>query len=76
MILVTGVLADLAERHLGMQGPANPLFWGVITLGAFAGVITVYPFSFWLNRRGFYSWPIRPNGAYEISDDKGLPDVP
>lgn len=67
MSFVTGVLAGLAEHHLGMPGPASPLFWGVITLGAFAGVLTAYPFTFWMTRNGFCRWPIRPIDADSIN---------
>lgn len=59
LMLVSGILAGLAEKHFAMHGPAHPLFWGVITLGAFAGVITLYPFTLWMACRKYLYWPIR-----------------
>ena len=49
---------SLCEKYLGMRGPGSVLFWGVITLGAFSGALTVYPFNAWKVRRGFCCWPV------------------
>jgi len=57
MLPVSGIFMILTEKHLGMQGPGNPIFWGVIALGAFSGAITVYPFNAWLANHDFYLWP-------------------
>jgi uncharacterized protein DUF4396/acyl-CoA:6-aminopenicillanic acid acyl transferase len=56
MLPVSGIFLVLAEKHLGMNGPGNPIFWGVISLGAFSGVLTLYPFNAWRVHRSFYFW--------------------
>ena len=58
---------SLCEKYLGMRGPGSVLFWGVITLGAFGGVLTVYPFNVWKVRRGFSCWPIHLFADEEIA---------
>ena len=59
MLPVSGILMGLCEKYLGMRGPGNVLFWGVISLGSFGGALTVYPFNAWRVRRGFGCWPVR-----------------
>ena len=49
---------SLCEKYLAMRGPGSVLFWGVITLSAFGGALTVYPFNAWKVHRGFYCWPV------------------
>jgi hypothetical protein len=58
MLPVSGILMSLFEKYLGMRGPGSVLFWGVITLGAFGGALTVYPFNTWKVHRGFCCWPV------------------
>jgi hypothetical protein len=55
MLPVSGILMIVCEKHLGMRGPGNILFWGVIALSAFASAFTVYPFNAYMARRGFHS---------------------
>jgi uncharacterized protein DUF4396 len=52
MLPVAGIFMILTEKHLGMDGPGNPIFLGVIVLSAFFGALIVYPFSVWRVRRG------------------------
>ena len=59
MLPVSGILMSLCEKHLGMRGPGSVLFWGVITLGAFTGALTVYPINAYMIRRGFCWWPVQ-----------------
>ena len=59
MLPVSGILMILCEKHLGMRGPGSVLFWGVISLSAIAGALTVYPFNAYMARRGFYSSPVQ-----------------
>ena len=56
---------SLCEKYLGMRGPGSVLFWSVITLGAFGGALTVYPFNAWRARRGFGCWPVRLSAGGE-----------
>jgi hypothetical protein len=58
MLPVSGILMSLCEKYLGMRGPGSVLFWGVITLSAFGGALTVYPFNAWKVHRGFRCWPV------------------
>jgi CubicO group peptidase (beta-lactamase class C family) len=37
----------------------NPLFWNMISVAALAGGLVLYPFNFWLARRGFLIWHSR-----------------
>jgi len=71
MLPVSGILMSLCEKYLGMKGPESVLFWGVITLGALAGAITVYPFNVWKIQRGFCWWPVHlfQNGETEHEDN-------
>lgn len=59
MLPVSGILLGLCEQHLGLRGPGSVLFWGVITLGAFAGALILYPVNVYMARRGFSCWPVR-----------------
>ena len=58
MLPVSGILMSLCEKYLGMRGPGSVLFWGVITLSAFAGALTVSPFNAWKARHGSCCWPV------------------
>ena len=71
MLPVAVILMDLCERHLGMRGPGSALFWSVITLGAFAGALTGYPFNAWMARRGFGFWLVHlfADGEIEREED-------
>jgi len=51
ILLVSGFLLDLSERQLGMDGPGDPVFWGVIALSGFSGTFIVYPFNLWIAHR-------------------------
>ncbi len=42
------------------------LFWGVISLSAIAGALTVYPFNAYMACRGFYSSPVQSFTGGEI----------
>lgn len=53
------ILMDLCGRRLGLRGPGNVLFWGIIAAGALAGVLTAYPLNAWMTRRGFAWWPTK-----------------
>jgi len=46
------------------------LFWGVITLGAFGGALTVYPFNAWKVHRGFCCWPVHLFADGEIEREE------
>jgi hypothetical protein len=46
------------------------LFWGVISLSAIAGVLTVYPFNAYMARRGFYSSPVQSFAGGEITREE------
>jgi hypothetical protein len=70
MLPVSGILVDLCEKHLGMRGPGSVLFWGVITLSAFAGALTVYPFNACMARRGFCCWPVQLFAGGEIAQEE------
>jgi hypothetical protein len=63
MLPVGFILLGLCETHLGLSGPASAFFWGVIILCAFAGVITVYPFNFWMAQHGLGCLPF-----YSLAD--------
>jgi len=70
MLPASGILMSLCEKYLGMRGPGSVLFWGVITLGAFGGALTVYPFNAWKVRRGFCCWPVHLFADGEIEQEE------
>lgn len=70
MLPVASILMTLSEKHLGMRGPGNALFWGVIILGAFAGTLTLYPFNAWMARRSFGCWPAYLRASREMKQEE------
>jgi hypothetical protein len=53
------ILLDLSGRQLGLRGPGDVLFWGVIVAGALAGLLTAYPLNAWMTLRGDAWWPTK-----------------
>jgi uncharacterized membrane protein YuzA (DUF378 family) len=47
---ISGILMDLTERHLAMRGPASPIFWAVISVGALTSIITLFPYRFYYTK--------------------------
>jgi hypothetical protein len=76
MFPVSGILMSLCEKHLGMRGPGSVLFWGVITLGAFAGALTVYPINAYMARRGYSCWPVQLFDDGEIKREENTMVLP
>jgi hypothetical protein len=37
--------------------PKSPIFWGIVSLGAIAGLLILYPYNVWMIRRGPAAWP-------------------
>lgn len=70
LLPVSFILLILCEKNLGMRGPGSVLFWGVISLSAIAGALTVYPFNAYMARRGFYFWPFRFIAGKKIALEK------
>jgi hypothetical protein len=52
------VLIQLSEHYWWFSlDPGTPLFWSVLSAGAIAGGVIVYPFNLWMVRRGSAPWP-------------------
>ncbi len=69
MLPVSGILMILCEKHLGMRGPGSVLFWGVISLSAIAGALTVYPFNAYMARRGFFCSQVQLFAGEKIAQE-------
>ena len=52
------VLIQLSEHYWWFSlDPGTPLFWSVLSAGATAGAVIVYPFNVWMVRRNAAPWP-------------------
>jgi hypothetical protein len=52
------VLIQLSEHYWWFSlDPGTPLFWSVLSAGATAGAVIVYPFNLWMVRRDAAPWP-------------------
>ena len=76
MLPVSSILMILCEKHLGMRGPGSVLFWGVISLSAIAGALTVYPFNAYMACRGFYTSPVQSFAGGEITREENTMVLP
>lgn len=52
MVGMIPTMVILMARHPGSDDPTNPLFWGIMSLAAMAGMITTYPINSWMVRVG------------------------
>ena len=66
LITTCFVLAGMLSAIISLQTPwfpfsnfalDNPMFWAMIILASFAGALAVYPYNYWLARRGYRVGP-------------------
>jgi hypothetical protein len=60
---LTGMLSVImlsCEEWIFVGNPQSTVFWGVVSLGAIAGAMILYPYNIWMARRGSTAWQSPP----------------
>jgi hypothetical protein len=52
MVGMIPTMVILMNRLPGSDNPANPSFWGIMSLATMAGMVTAYPINSWMVARG------------------------
>jgi hypothetical protein len=67
---VSALLIILLNRYSiftsSLRGMEILVFWGITSLSALAGMVTVYPYNLWTSFCGYSIWPFLVLGKKEI----------
>jgi hypothetical protein len=59
----------------GTTDVTDPLFWFILSLSTLVGAIVLYPFIYWVTRRGFLNWNLWLADGKVVIEEEGIVDL-